>query len=390
MDLVNRLDLLAQDAQYDLSCACSTSNPAEHRKRGKDGNWLYPTTVPGGGSGIMLKTLMTNACTNDCKYCPLRLDGISRRIHITPDELASFFIDLQRKRDLIGIFLSSGVIGTPDRTMQLLIDTAELLRKRYRYRGYIHIKIIPGASPAAIDRAVALASAVSLNIETPGARHFSRLSNSKRFLDDIVRPLQQISDLTSAGARYRRVHTSTQFIVGASNEVDQEILTYMWGLYSRLHFGRIYFSGYQKGLGDPAIPGEQTPEEEFILTPQRADGKPVHIAPQERTFIREHRLYQSDFLIRRYGFTSEEFLFDEQGNLDLTRDPKQVWADNHPDFFPVSIHRSSKSQLLRVPGIGPTLAGRIVSARGSTAIGSIESLRLPEHLLKKARPYLIR
>ena len=371
MDIVEKLNLLSHDAQYDLACACGTKNSDDHRKRGAEGNWLYPVTVPGGGSGILLKTLVTNACTSDCKYCPLRLNGSNRRVSLIPDELAAFFIDLCRRKNLIGIFLSSGLLDHPDKSMQLLIDTASILRYKYQYKGYIHTKIIPGASTESIIKAVSLSSAVSLNIETPGESYFSKLSSRKKYSTDIIKPLKLLSSLTNKHSRYKRVKISTQFVVGASDEPDQEIVKYMWGLYDRLDFNRIYFSAYQKGLGAPDIPGEN-----FI--PQSTDN----------IFIREHRLYQSDFLIRSYGFTYQDFLFGSGGNLDLSKDPKQQWADSHPEFFPISIKRSSKEELLRVPGLGPVIVKRIVTYRDSTPISSLESIKMPKHLLKKASSYL--
>lgn len=372
MDIVSKLDLLSQDAQYDLACSCGTTGGKDHRTRGKDGHWLYPVTVPRGGSGIMLKTLLTNMCTSDCAYCPLRSDGVSTRVSIAPYELASFFIDLVRKRNLIGIFLSSGILDNPDRSMQLLTDTAEILRRRFSYRGYIHLKIIPGASDAAIHKALSLASAVSLNIETPGARYFRKLSSCKDYDEHIIRPLRMISDLTSRGQRYSRITTTTQFIVGASNETDRDLLSYMWGLYDRLSFSRIYFSGYQRGLGRPTIPGERDTDGTYdVLT-------------------REHRLYQSDFLMRTYGFRLEDFILHEDGNLDSCQDPKLMWAQAHKEFYPVSLNRASRLDLLKVPGLGPTLVDRILSSRREGSIRSLDQIKIPHHLLQKAQPYLER
>ena len=371
MSLLSRLELLAQDAQYDLACACGTANSQDHRKKGKEGHWLYPVSVVGGGTGIMMKTLMTNMCTNDCGYCPLRSESNTPRTHIKPQEVAQFYMDIYRKKRLIGIFLSSGVLDTPDRSMQELIDTAFLLRKKYHYRGYIHTKIIPGASDAAIEQAIQLSSAVSLNIETPGSSYFEKLSRSKNYDNDIIRPIKLMSSLTQKGAQYSKVNTTTQFIVGASDEKDKDIISYMWGLYDRLHFGRIYFSGYQKGLGNPAIPGEQYKKD----------------AP-EALFMREHRLYQSDFLMRKYGFRQNDFIFSTDGTLDLSRDPKQVWADNHPEFFPVSFKKGDKEELLRVPGLGPILVQRILEHRKSTPVSNLDTVKIPSHLREKARPYL--
>ena len=382
METVSKLDILARDAQYDLSCACSTKKPEEHRKRSDTGSWVYPVTVAGGGSGIMLKTLLSNVCANDCKYCPLRECNDTRRLSIQPEELARFFIEFQAKRHLIGLFLSSGVVKDPDYTMDRLIATAEILRSRYRYRGYIHMKIIPGASTTAMDKALSLASAVSLNIETPGASHFSKLSEAKHYDTDIIGGIKYLSERTAKGSQYSKVTTTSQFIVGASDETDREILNYTWGMYKRLGYNRLYYSAYQAGLGDPSIPGEiSISKSSEALFPAKGNTK---------LLMREHRLYQADYLYRQYGFTFQDLLFDDVGNLDLSVDPKLLWAQNHPEFFPVSIANASKHQFLRVPGIGPTVAHRMLAYRRNTPIGSLENLRMPRHLLEKARPYLIR
>ncbi|WP_422478329.1 helix-hairpin-helix domain-containing protein [Pleomorphochaeta sp. DL1XJH-081] len=390
MDTATKLDILARDAQYDLSCACSTKRPQEHRKRTDSGSWLYPVTVASGGSGIMLKTLLSNSCTNDCKYCPLREDTDTRRTSLKPEELASFFMEFQSKRRLIGLFLSSGVIGSADYTMDRLIATAEILRKQYRYRGYIHMKIIPGASTDAIDKALSLSSAVSLNIETPGASHFAKLSESKHYDTDIIGGIKYLSAMTAKGSPFAKVTKTSQFIVGASDETDKEILNYTWAMYRKLGYNRLYYSAYQSGLGDPRIPGEQlglqaTPVTQASLFPEirTAAGNP-------QILMREHRLYQADYLYRQYGFTFNDLLFDQTGNLDLSSDPKLLWARHHPEFFPVSISKASKEDLLKVPGIGPILANRIVTYRKNTPIGSLENLKMPRYLLEKAREYLVR
>ncbi|MDX9809843.1 MAG: radical SAM protein [Sphaerochaetaceae bacterium] len=389
MDVVDKLDILSRDAQYDLSCACSTKNPAEHRKRDKDNAWLYPVTVANGGSGIMLKTLMTNSCSNDCLYCPLRNTADSPRTGIGSDELASFFIDLAAKRHLIGLFLSSGVMGTADRTMDKLTATAEILRKKYRYRGYIHIKIIPGCSKAAIDKTLSLASAVSLNIETPGANRLARLSQSKNFDRDIIEPLKYISEQTAKGSRYAKIHKTSQFIVGASDETDREILSYTWGMYRRLNFHRLYFSAYQGGLGDPSIPGEQHHRIVGELRMQHSQLFALPEVPSNQDILmREHRLYQSDYLFRCYGFTFDDIDFDQSGNLLFDKDPKQLWADRHPEYYPVSLSKGSKEALLRVPGLGPIFVGRIIKGRSTSIIRTLDDVRLPSHLAMKAKSYI--
>lgn len=388
MDTQSKLDILSRDAQYDLSCACGTKNPAEHRKRNATGSgWLYPATTASGGPGIMLKTLLGNRCSNDCKYCPLRQNQDFRPVALSAYEMASFFFDFQLKRQLIGLFLSSAVLGTADQTMDMLVSTAEILRKHFRYKGYIHLKIIPGASRASIDEALRYASAVSLNIETPGSDHFAHLTERKDFSKDILDPLLYIAKQTGRGALHSRVHTSSQFIVGASDEKDTEILRYTSKMYSEMHMGRLYFSAYQRGLGDPGIPGERrevvtapNPQPNlFDLGPERDDPS---------SLMREHRLYQADWLLRQYGFTYDELPFEGDGNLSLEQDPKLVWAQRHPEVFPLSVKRASKVDLLRVPGLGPVYVSRIIKGRKESPISSLESLRLPPNVLQKARQYL--
>jgi len=387
MDTQEKLDILSRDAQYDLSCACGTKNPDEHRKKNHSGDgWLYPTTTASGGPGIILKTLMANRCANDCKYCPLREEKDFRPVALSPYEMASFFYEYQLKRPLIGIFLSSAVLGNGDRTMEMLVSTAEILRKHFRYRGYIHLKIIPGASRASIESALSYASAVSLNIETPGSKHFSRLTDKKDYQKEIIDPLSFIAEQTARGGRFSRVSTSSQFIVGASDETDKEILHYGSHMYSNLHLGRLFYSAYQGGLGDPSIPGEQIREIKseqptlFDLGPQ--------LGTSPDALVREHRLYQADWLLRKYGFSYEDLVFGKSGNLNLQKDPKLIWAESHPDKFPVSVKRASKEQLLRVPGIGPSFAERIVQGRGASVLSSLEDLRLPPSTLRKARTFL--
>ncbi len=345
MDTVEKLKVLSEDSRYDLACACGTAKD-EHRRRGPDGRWLYPVALPQGGYTVLLKTLLSNACTNDCKYCPLRSDTDVRRCTLRPEEVARIFMEYQRRRKVFGLFLSSAVINSADYTMDKINTVARLLRYKHNFKGYIHLKIIPGASDAAIEDALSLATAVSLNIETPGKKHFDLLSNKKDYDKDIVRPLKLMGKLTERGMRFSRVKCTTQFIVGASDERDSEIVEYMFGLYNRLNFKRVYFSAYQKGLGHPDIPGER----QFLTNP-------------EKPFMREHRLYQVDFLIRKYGFNREDIVLDKSGNLRFDKDPKQIWADSHPEYYPVRINTSDKEELLRVPGLGPDTVKKIIKMR---------------------------
>ena len=371
MDTQQKLRALADASRYDLSCACGTQKD-EHRRRSRNGLWLYPATLPSGGTSIMLKTLLSSACANDCRYCPLRRERDTRRYTLTPEEVADAFMDYVRRENVFGLFLTSGVLHDPDHTMDRLVATARLLRSRHEFRGYIHLKVIPGASDAEIEEALRLASAVSLNVEAPKRSAFEALSTSKDFDRDIVRPMKLISRLTARGSRYARVKQTTQFIVGASTETDRDIVQATFGLYRRLHLSRVYYSAYQRGLGDPNIPGERP-------------GAP----PPEDLLAREHRLYQVDWLLRKYGFEADEIPLGADGNLSLQTDPKELWAERHPERFPVDVNRADRFELLRVPGLGPISVNRILDLRrGGSRVRSVADLGRPNRRLRAAEGYL--
>lgn len=378
MDALDKLRLLSEDSRYDLACSCGT-NEKDRRKRGLDGKWLYPVPQAAGGYGILFKTLMSNACSSDCRYCPLRRAGNARRCALSPDETAALFMDHLRKQWLLGMFLSSGIVDNADRTMERLVASAEILRGKHRYRGYIHLKIIPGASDAAIDAALRVASAVSLNVEVPGRKHFERLSAYKRFDADIVRPLKYIAAQTAKGARHARIRTTTQFIVGASDETDREIVAYLDGIYNRLMLTRAYFSAYQRGLGDGSIPGDH-----FAL-----ESEAQRLQDASDRLTREHRLYQADFLLRKYRFSPQELVFDATGNFDLNEDPKLAWAKRHPEQFPVSLATAGRETLLRVPGLGPTYVDRILHLRRAARVTSFASIGLRGRNAEKAGRYCV-
>lgn len=368
-DTGDKLSVLSSDSRYDLACACATG-PDEHRCRSKNDQWIYPVTLPSGGTTFLFKTLLSNECVNNCKYCPLRAGADARRCGLSPEELAGTFFSYYMARKVSGLFLSSAVRDNPDATMERINRTAQILRRR-QFRGYIHLKVIPGASEAAIRHTVSLASAVSLNIETAGEQHFKCLSTTKNYLRDIVEPIRLISRLTARGSAYARVKHTTQFVVGASRETDREIIGYSWRLYQKLNLDRIYFSAYQRGAGAPDLPGE-------------------HSSLTNRDLLtREHRLYQADWLMRKYGFSAGEIPLDAGGNLSLAEDPKTVWAGQHPEFFPVNLNKDEPERLLRVPGMGQVAVARILAFRkDGTKIRSLESLGRQTKVLKKAGAYV--
>jgi len=368
-DTAEKLAILSRDSQYDLACACGTKDD-EHRRRSKDDKWVYPVILPNGGTTYLFKTLLSNACVNNCKYCPLRSGSDTNRCSLSPEELAGTFLAYYRARRVSGLFLSSAVTANPDATMERINRTALILR-RMQFRGYIHLKIIPGAAEEAIRQSLALASAVSLNIETAGEDNFKILSTTKDYRRDIIRPMQLISRLTAKGACYRGVKQTTQFVVGAARETDREIIRYSWGLYKKLGLSRVYFSAYQRGAGSADLPGE------------------ISGLTNQDLLTREHRLYQTDWLIRKYGFQADEIPVDADGNLPLATDPKEMWAKTHPEFFPVNINQDDKYRLLRVPGLGQTIVARILAFRQNrTKIRALDDLGRPGKILQKALAYV--
>ncbi|HPS58787.1 MAG TPA: radical SAM protein [Spirochaetota bacterium] len=369
-DTHEKLQILSQDSKYDLACACGTKNPDEHRHRSDDNRWIYPVVLPDGRRTFLFRTLVSNSCVNDCRYCPLRTGNDSRRCTLTKEEIVRSFLHYYRAGIVSGLFLTSGVTGNPDRTMQAINDVAAILRRKEEFSGYMHLKVIPGASDAAIGETISLASAVSVNIETPGEKNFRVLTKGKDYLNDVIRPIKLISRLTARGEKYSRVRQTTQFVVGASGESDSEIVKYTWGLYRRLRLSRVYFSAYQRGSGDSSLPGENSP-----LT-------------NEQMLTREHRLYQTDWLFRKYGFSEDEIPFDPDGNLLLDTDPKEVWARNHPEFFPLNINKADMMQLLRVPGLGHVTVDMILRLRREQRIRSMDDLGKTGKRLVTARQYI--
>jgi len=369
IDQEEKLSILSDDSKYDLACACAPEK-SEHRRRSKENKWIYPVILPNGGKTFLFKTLLSNECVNNCKYCHLRVGSDSKRCRLSPEELARLFLKYYKSKRVSGLFLSSGVTGSPDVTMERINRTAVLLR-RQSFRGYIHLKIIPGSSSAAIRQAVALASAVSLNMETAGEENFKTLSTTKNYLCDIINPTRLISKLTERGSFYQNVKHTTQFVVGASKETDREVIDCSGKLYGELHLNRIYFSSYQRGAGASDVYGERS---------KHTNGE---------LLMREHRLYQADWLLRKYGFTAEEIPFSRDGNLSLEVDPKEMWARLHPEFFPVNINRADKRSILRVPGIGLCLTERIIEFRkNNIKLRSLGDLGKLNKTINKALPYI--
>ena len=366
MDRVDKAKILGESAQYDIcsSPLCAGDKAQGSRLRGPLGRWIYPAAVPDGRVVSLFKVLMTNACENDCQYCANTCGRSFRRHRFTPEELADVFAELNRRRIAEGLFLSSAIPGGGASAMDETIKAVEILRRKHRFPGYVHLKILPGARFDQVERAIELADRVSINLEAPNAERLKKISSGKAF-DELVMRMKWVGQVLDRGENTLSAGHTTQFVVGASEESDREILDTTAKLYDRLGMRRAYFSAFQ--------PVEGTELEDQPPTP----------------FVREHRLYQADWLLRRYGFVFEDLVFGEEGNLALDRDPKEMWALRHPEHFPVEVNTAPYNDLMRVPGIGTRSARRIMRERVKGRFHTVEALRGTGAVLKRAAPYIL-
>ena len=355
------LAALSRAAQHDLSCACG---PSQHRQRGDNGLWIYPAALPSGQRVPMLKVLQASGCERSCVYCVERCGGQGQAVSLAPEQLAAAFVDLHRSRRVFGLFLSSAIRGGAVATMDRMLGTAELLRKRHAFRGYIHLKMIPGSRPDQIERAMALATRVSVNMEAPTAAHLARIAPGKKFDEQILAPMRQVARAIERG-QFPRAGQTTQFVVGAAGEADREVMGAAVQGYRELKLARVYYSAMQPIPGTPV--GER---------------KPI-------PFEREHRLYQVDFLLRSYGFSLDEIHFDDAGALPLHTDPKTLWAQKHPERFPVEINKARLEELVRIPGIGPRSAKRLLRMRRQQCVRDVGALRAAGASWKIASPFVL-
>lgn len=435
--LEEKLEILSDAAKYDVACTSSGSD-----RRGKEG-YLGNACAAGvchsfaadGRCISLLKILMTNHCVYDCKYCKNRRSNDIRRATFTPEEICTLTVEFYKRNYIEGLFLSSGVINNPDYTMEKICEALRLLRTKYKFNGYIHVKAIPGASNELIYSAGLLADRISINMELPTQESLTRLAPNKT-MTNILNPMNQISGTIAAhrlaiGKDYRMERAginkhlvnsifgdnrdnagpvlsgeengrisdnslselqygsgrtfmapavksdaqlkrdfapagqSTQMIIGATNETDFDVIRTTESLYRSFDLKRVFYSGYIPLNDDPVLPELDTPV----------------------PLLREHRLYQADWLLRYYGFVSSELLSEDRPNFDSRIDPKCDWALRHLNDFPVEINRASYDQLLRVPGIGPTSVMRIVKARRHSTI-NFEMLKKMGVVLKRAQYFI--
>ncbi|MEW6095043.1 MAG: putative DNA modification/repair radical SAM protein [bacterium] len=360
MGIFEKAKILGDAAKYDICLSSCIAGGRAKDPKDPVNRWIYPASLPDGKTTFLLKVLLSNECENDCKYCINRCGRDFARVSFEPEELVKLFIELYRNRSVHGLFLSSGVAWGINQTMGKMIKVVEILRKRYRFKGYIHLKILPGANFSYVERATQLANRVSLNLESPTQKGLSKISN-KDIKNDIYQRMKWIDKIIST--ENLRVSQTTQFVVGASDESDYELLKTTDWLYKNLNLARTYFSAFQ--------PIENTPLESHPPTP----------------LMREHRLYQADFLLRRYGFKFDELKFDEGGNLPLNLDPKMVFALTNMDKFPIEINKASKEELLRVPGIGPISAARIIKSKNK--FHTLDELKKVGVVIKRAAKFIL-
>ncbi len=320
-------------------------------------------STPRGPKAVM-KSMLTTACERNCHYCVFRAGRAkTRRMTISPDEMAGAFDTLQRAKKVDGLFLSSGIIKGSVTTQDKILDTADIIRNKQRYRGYIHLKIMPGIEYDQLYRAMQLADRVSVNLEAPTSERLHQLAPKKFFVPELLRMLQWAEQIRRDRPQERLASSVTQFVVGAVGDTDLELMTMSDKLYAQAQLARVYYSSFSPV---PGTPFENLPPSDLL---------------------REFRLYQSSFLLRDYQWDVEELPFQHDGNLRTDIDPKQAWADDHLAHAPIEIMQAEREQLLRIPGVGPVGANAILRARRHGKLTDLSHLkqigiRRPQKLAK--------
>lgn len=377
MDAYEKLKILSAAARYDVACTSSGVD------RVSDGNGIGSAAACGichsfAGDGrciSLLKILMSNACTYDCAYCVNRVGNDIPRATFTPKEIADITINFYRRNYIEGLFLSSGVLGNPSRTTELMVEALRILREEYKFYGYIHAKVIPGTDKEAIDKLGYYCDRMSINIELPSNESLKLLAPSKS-KESIFEPMGYVKNriestgrelaLYKSAPKFTPAGQSTQMIIGASPESDLAILRLTEGLYKKYRLKRVFFSAYIPVVENTNLPA-------------------LNIKPP---LLRENRLYQADWLMRVYGFKSSEILDENNPTFNPYLDPKCNWAVNHPECFPVEINKATYEELIRVPGIGVISAKKIVKARRSTALSFLDLKKLGV-VLKRAQYFIL-
>ena len=386
MDAISRLKLLSSQMSFEADVerrpatgldtpsadgySTSATEPACFTPKEQDQAFVHPAQLPNGKNILLLKTLLSSACERDCFYCPFRAGRDFRRATFQPEEFANLFSKLNGSGAAEGMFLSSGLAGGGIRTQDQLLDTADILRNKLGFRGYIHLKIMPGAEKSQVYRAMQLADRVSVNLEAPNTDRLARLAPHKQFLDELLQPLKWVEQIRRSEPAYkgwngRWPSSVTQFVAGGADESDLELLTTTEWLHKNVRLGRAYFSAFS--------PIRDTPLENKTATDP----------------LREHRLYQASFLLRDYGFDLEDLPFVGDGNLPLATDPKLAWAQKNLSERPVEINRADKRELMRIPGIGPKGAEAILRARREGRLRELSNLRKLGIAVQRAAPFVL-
>jgi putative DNA modification/repair radical SAM protein len=378
VDIARKLEILADAAKYDASCASSGTSKRNSLDRAgigsSEGMGICHSYAPDGRCISLLKVLLTNFCIYDCLYCVNRASSNVPRARFTVAELANLTLDFYRRNYIEGLFLSSGIIRNPDYTMEQVIGVARMLRLDHGFRGYIHLKTIPDASAELLAEAGLYADRLSINIELPTANGLARLAPQKdaggirRSMARLRLRIEEADSERSSKSRspaFAPAGQSTQMIVGADDADDREIIATSANLYSAYKLKRVYYSA-------------------FSPIPDASAALPLKPPP----LVREHRLYQADWLMRFYGFAAHEIVRRPDGMLDLDIDPKLAWALANREHFPVDVNRADREMLLRVPGLGVRTVKRILAARAVRAlrIEDLARLRVP---LRKAAPFVV-
>ncbi len=375
MEILEKLKILADAAKYDVSCS-SSGGKRTNKNKGL-GNAHYSgichSWSDDGRCISLLKILYTNYCIYDCKYCINRASNDIPRAAFTPDELVSLTINFYRRNYIEGLFLSSGIIKSPNYTMELLYKTAKKLREEENFNGYIHIKAIPGADPILIEKAGEYVDRMSVNIELPSTKGLELLAPQKK-RENIIKPMGLISSKINETKENRKKYKyspkfvpagqSTQLIVGATDDRDLNILTLTESLYNQFKLKRVYYSAYVPVSNHPNLPSIATPP-----------------------MLREHRLYQADWLLRYYGFKANELLDGNNPDFDENLDPKCDWALRNIHLFPVEINKADYEILLRIPGVGVKSARKILAARRFSGL-NFDDLKKMGIVLKRAKYFI--
>lgn len=375
MEINEKIEILTDAAKYDVSCSSSGSNRKNKNRGIGDGamSGICHSWSEDGRCISLLKILFTNKCIYNCEYCVNRRDNQVKRAEFTPREIADLTINFYRRNYIEGLFLSSGIIKSPDYTMELLIKTAEILRYEYKYNGYIHMKAIPASSKDLVTRLGLLVDRMSVNIELPTQKSLALLAPEKSF-ENIFKPMNQIKNallmnneenkIFKNSPKFLPAGQTTQMIVGAGGETDLELIERSEGLYDKYSLKRVYYSAFV-----PVVKSKFT---------EGIDKTPL---------LREHRIYQADWLLRFYGFRSKDLLNENNKNLDLRIDPKSNWAINNIEKFPIEINRASFESLIKVPGFGIVSAKKIINARKFRRL-TFEDLKAMKISIKRAKNFI--